>query len=121
MIACSIYLYYIDLKFRGTRRLSDALCVIMLGWKIAYEGIWCGDDAWIDDRVSLDVNLEDCQKICLNDANCNFMFYGDDVWGDYTANRCTLFRTCDDRTKYTKNHPIVYYRPSTGNDSIITL
>ena len=96
----------------------------MLGWKIGYEGIWCGDNAWIDDKINSDpneINLEVCKKSCLNDADCNFMFYGDDVWGDYTANRCTLFRTCDDRTTYSKNHPIVYLRPSTGNVSILTL
>ena len=71
-----------------------------------------------------DVTIEDCKQKCLEEANCKFMFFGNEVFcAKYfdaetcvlMVNRCALFETCDSRTAYAGNDPTVFRRPFTGN------
>ena len=80
-----------------------------------------------------DVTLLDCQKRCLQETSCNFMFYGIEAYTcqlgtepecmryGIDANRCALFKTCDSRTQYSGSNPIVYSRPGKGKKTIATL
>ena len=89
----------------------------MVDWEIAYHDVWCGDQGKISDTAGTEPNigLNECQRRCLNQVQCKFILHGIDVWY-FTANRCALFRTCDDRTEYLDNHPSVYRRPSQGKN-----
>ena len=99
----------------------NASYIILLGWLIAYNRIWCGDQGVISDTKDTepDISFKDCKQKCVNEASCNFMFFGIKVWSS-KVNRCALFETCDDRTEYTENYPIIYLRPSTGSNYYFT-
>ena len=86
-------------------------------WEIAYHDVSCGNQEMISDTTGAepDIELNECQERCLNVVDCKFILHGIDVWAS-TANRCILFRTCDDRTEYLDNHPSVYRRPSQGKN-----
>ena len=91
--------------------------MIFPDWLIAYNRIWCGDQGVISDTKGTepDITFEDCKRKCEKEASCNFMLFGIKVWS-LKVNRCTLFETCDDRTEYSGNYPIVYIRPFTGSN-----
>ena len=95
----------------------NASCIILIDWLMAYDRIWCGDQGVISDTKGTepDITFEDCKQKCVKEASCNFMFFGIKVWS-LKVNRCALFETCDDRTEYTGNYPIVYIRPSAGSN-----
>ena len=94
----------------------------MLGWGTASTNIWCADPSIISDTEGgePDITLESCQQRCLNEASCNFMFFGIESYscrfgteagcaqsGVY-VNRCALFETCDERTTYLDGNPSTY-------------
>ena len=94
----------------------------MLEWEIEYNKIWCGDNGKISDTWGKepDITLSDCQHRCFKEESCRFMFHGIDVWKDFRANRCAVFRACDDRTEYSPNDPTVYRPPFIGKAVILT-
>lgn len=95
---------------------------IFVDWEIAYEivgdnrNVYCGDDVRLSDTTGSDpdITLPMCQQRCLDDANCNFILFGIEAW-NHTANRCTLFTSCDNPTEYLSADPKVYRRTFSGN------
>ena len=104
-------------NFYIIRHVIQIFYDILVDWEIAYHDVWCGDQGKISDTTGTEPNigLNECQRRCLNQVQCKFIVYGIDVWY-FTANRCALFTTCDDRTEYLDNHPSVYRRPSQGKN-----
>ena len=66
-----------------------------------------------------DVTLQICKQRCLNQARCNFILFGINIW--YTANRCVLFTSCDNPIEYASGDPKVYRRPSSGNKTKLSI
>ena len=97
------------------RHVIEVFYAIFVDWEIAYHDVSCGNQEIISDTTGQepDIGLNECQERCLNEVQCKFILYGIDVWAS-TANRCILFRTCNDRTEYGDNNPNVYRRPSLG-------
>ena len=99
----------------------------MVDWEIAHEivgadrNVYCGDDVRLSDTKGTepDVTLQICKQRCLNQARCNFILFGINIW--YTANRCVLFTSCDNPIEYASGDPKVYRRPSSGNKTKLSI